>query len=139
MSLPLFLQRCPLFAGLSEALTEALAAASETQFYTAGQTIVFRGTTLDGLYLVNEGAVSIMVKNAEVAKLGEHDCFGEMSLLSHGTAIATVKAGPEGARLIWIPEQAFLAAVAGDPALKSRAEAIAASRSQSPLGDVHAR
>lgn len=132
--LEFLMSRAPLFEGLAEGVALRLAAAAEPRPVAAGQTVVFRGTTLDGIYAIVSGAVGVWVKTkkgvVEAARLGEGEVFGETSLLEQGTAGATIKACEGGAQLLWIPQEAFYEALSSSPELRARAEIMMAERKE---------
>ena len=126
--------RCALFEGLSEETIRHAAAAAEEKNVAAGETIVMRGTTLDGVYVIVSGSVAVTIKTpkgvVEAARLGQGEAFGETSVLENSMAAATIKAGPEGGELLWIPEQAFRDCVAADEELGRRVKTIMSARKQ---------
>jgi cAMP-dependent protein kinase regulator len=63
--------------------------------YRDGETIVQQGDEGDQFYMIAEGAVSVYVNHAEVARLNTGSYFGEMSLMNDERRNATVTAlGP---------------------------------------------
>jgi CRP/FNR family cyclic AMP-dependent transcriptional regulator len=58
----------------------------------AGTQIVKEGETGDCMYIIFDGTVSISKQNQLLAKLGEKDFFGELSLLDTETRSATATA-----------------------------------------------
>lgn len=131
MTVTEFLQtRVPFLSGLTAEQAQALAARVEQRSYAKGQTVVFRGTTVDGLSVVASGKVGIWLKAragaqpAQVAELSAGEVFGETSILESGTAGATVKAAEDETLVFLIPQDAFLGLLAADPGLRARAEAV---------------
>src|SRR5207237_6932937 len=58
-----------------------------------GEKLIEQGKKSDGLYVVLHGAVDVVANGAvPLAMLKEGDIFGEMSLLTHAPASATVAA-----------------------------------------------
>lgn len=104
--------RVALFAGVAEEQLAPLASAATLDSLGANQTILFKGATVDGLYVVCTGSVLVQNKvpgkgMTVLAELREGDVFGEKSIIEHGTAGATVKTGPDGAVVLVIPQDAF--------------------------------
>lgn len=135
MTVTEFLQsRVPFLAGISAEQAHRLAAGIEQRSYAKGQTVVFRGATVDGLSVVASGKVGVWVKpkpNAQpalAAELGTGEVFGETSILESGMAGATVKALEDETLVFLVPQSSFLELLAADPALRSRAEALLAER-----------
>lgn len=127
--------RVPFLQGVTEEQALALASRVEQRSYAAGQTVVFRGTSVDGLSVVASGRVAIWVKTkngqpAMAAELGTGEVFGEGSLLDHAMAGATVRAVEDETLVFVIAEEAFFQALAANPELRARAESLLAERRQ---------
>jgi CRP-like cAMP-binding protein len=129
-----FLQsHVPLFAGLSAESLDALAAASELKSFKAGQTILFKGSTVDALHVVATGKALVVGKSgvgaaAVLAALAPGDAFGEASIVDSTVSGATVKAGEEGVMILAIPQDAFRRILSEDEAFGARVRALIASR-----------
>src|ERR671919_3031660 len=86
----------PIFSGLSrEDVAKVMGKMEETSF-GAGATIFSQGDQGDAFYLIQSGAVQVVVEsgagNSEiVAILGSQDWFGEMALLSGEPRSATIQ------------------------------------------------
>jgi CRP-like cAMP-binding protein len=127
----------PLFAGLSEEALSPLAAGSTLKKFGPGQTVLYAGMTVDALHVMALGSASVIAKipgkgTAEVAKLGTGDVFGEVSMMDRSIAAATIKAGPEGAIVLLVPEEPFRALVAGDASFAARLSTMVESRRRPP-------
>ena len=126
--------RVPFLAGITEEQAHKLAACVEQHAYAKGQTVVFRGTTVDGLFVVASGKVGVWIKRKPsaqpelAAELGTGEVFGETSILESGTAGATVKALEDETLVFLVPQAAFLELLAAEPSLRARAEALLAER-----------
>lgn len=125
--------RVPLFAGIPEEQLAPLAAASTLLSCNAGATILFKGATVDGLHVVCGGSVTVHAKLpgkglAQLAELGPGEVFGETSIVEHGTAGATVKAGASGAAVLMIPQEAFRRLLQLDEAFAVRVNTLIRSR-----------
>jgi CRP-like cAMP-binding protein len=135
-----FLEKhCALFSGVSDAHLTALAVNSELKTVKAGQTVVFQGTTVEGLHVVIAGKVAVTAKVTgkgviQVAELGPGEVFGEKSILEFGTSGAAVKGAQDGTMLLVIPQEAFKKLVAEDAAFVARLKALIASRSGGSSG-----
>jgi CRP-like cAMP-binding protein len=71
-----------LLSPLSREAHETIAAAARVHTYSRGETIISHGTAGDSMFIVHEGAVSVRVDDAEVARLQPGEFFGEMALLT---------------------------------------------------------
>ena len=126
-------ERVALFAGISEELLAALAEASALNPYNKGQTILFKGGTVDGLHVVAKGKVALSSKPPnkpliEIAELGPGEVFGETSIIEMGTSRATVKAIEDGTLVLMIPQEAFRVLLKSSPEFVTRLLALSASR-----------
>lgn len=128
----------PLFAGVSEENLASLARASEVLSFNAGQTILFKGVTVDGLHVVVTGQADVMMKASNktlvrVAELGSGEVFGEMSIVEMGTAGATIKASSSGAVVLMIPQEAFRRVLQQDEGFAVRVNVLIVSRRSAPI------
>jgi CRP-like cAMP-binding protein len=126
--------KVPFLSGLDEEQARALATAAEQVSCRRGQTVLFKGVTVDGLHVVATGQVSVWVKTDKskpaiaVAQLGPGEVFGETSILEMSTAGATVKADADDTLLFVIPQDAFRAILDQNAPLRDRAQALIAAR-----------
>jgi len=93
------LAQVPFLDGLVLEEAQELAAKAQQLSFAAGQTVLFRGTTVEGLYVVAAGKVSVWVRPdkggktpVQVAELGPGDVFGETAVFSNKPRTASVKA-----------------------------------------------
>ncbi|MBI3289299.1 MAG: cyclic nucleotide-binding domain-containing protein [Elusimicrobia bacterium] len=126
-------ERVPLFAGVSEEHLTALATVSILSSYNKGQTILFKGATVDGLHVVAVGKAGVFVKVPakgviQVAELGSGEVFGETSIIEMGIAGATIKAVDDGTYILMIPQEAFRALMTDSPDFVQRVQSLIASR-----------
>lgn len=92
---------------LPEPARRALAEHCAAIDVAAGETIYRHGETLDGVYVIVEGAVSIADESgAEVSHLQSGNSFGERGLLREGRAVTTATADQPSALLL-IPAARF--------------------------------
>lgn len=129
--------RVALLAGIDEEQLSPLASAATLLSFGAGQTILFRGSTVDGLHVVCGGTVTVHAKQpgkslSQLAELGEGEVFGEMSIVEQGTAGAAVKAGADGAMVLMIPQEAFRRLLQLDEAFAVRVNTLITARKVSP-------
>jgi len=93
------LNNVPIFAPLSDEETEQLANASTTRVYAPNEPIVRKGQEGNSMFVILRGAVKVQIPEADyqktVNRLGPHDYFGEMSLLTGDPRSATVIAEVE--------------------------------------------
>lgn len=129
-----FKNRVSLFDGLSEEQVLFLAQGVNQQSFKKGQTVLFKGSTVDGLHIVATGRVSVHVKpekSAEVVKiaeLGPGEVFGEISIVEAGTAGATVKCAEDDTIIFRVPEGPFRDLLGSHPQFQSRTQALIAER-----------
>ncbi len=126
-------ERVALFAGVSEEHLTALATEATLSSYKSGQTIMFKGATVDGLHVMAVGKAGVFIKPAsqpivQVAELASGDVFGELSIIENGTAGATIKATEDGTYVLNIPQDAFRVLLNESPEFVDRVKALIASR-----------
>ncbi|MEX2204058.1 MAG: HEAT repeat domain-containing protein [Actinomycetota bacterium] len=91
----LVLRRIPLFAGLSPADLQNVAAIAEERTYADADVIAGEGELGDELHLVISGTVAVLrgdASDAPVARRGAGDVVGEMSLFTRAPRIASLVA-----------------------------------------------
>lgn len=92
---------------LPGALRDEIAAKLRRVTLEGGETLFTEGRPLEGLYVVEAGALDIMSREADVvSRRGPGDVMGERGLLRDGRAMLTARA-TETCRLILIPAAAF--------------------------------
>lgn len=127
----------PFLKGLTDEEAAALARSAEQKPVEKGQTVIFQGTTVDGLHIVAAGKVCVLVRAekgkppTQVAELGPGEVFGETSLVEFTVAGATIKGAEEGTLVFVLPEPAFRRVLESDPALRERTLALIESRKAS--------
>lgn len=94
------LQRVAILQPLSETDMERLASEVGLQSYATGEDLVRQGELGESFYIILKGTASVLIRNEqgseiEVAVLGRHDHFGEMSLLTGEPRNATVRAAED--------------------------------------------
>jgi anion transporter len=90
------IRNIPIFSGLSREDVAKIMGKMEEIAFRAGMTIFSQGDTGDAFYLIQTGAVQVVVesgsaKSEVVAVLGARDWFGEMALLSGEPRSATIE------------------------------------------------
>lgn len=90
------LDATPLFVSVPTDVKEEMSRAAEVQLWQRGERIFEQGADADACFIVSKGSLGVYVaeEGAEihVATLQPGDLFGEMSLLTGGTRLATVSA-----------------------------------------------
>jgi anion transporter len=85
----------PLFSGLSREDIAKILGRLEERFFSAGTTIISQGDQGDSFYLIQSGAVQVVLEGGggrreSIAVLGPQEGFGEMALLSGEPRSATI-------------------------------------------------
>jgi small-conductance mechanosensitive channel len=86
------LSRIDILSAVTPEGLDAIAAATRVHTFGKGETILRHGTAGDSMFVVHSGMVSVRVDEAEIARLGEGDVFGEMALLTGENRAADVVA-----------------------------------------------
>jgi MFS family permease len=116
----------PMFAPLSIAAKERLAANLVPLTVEADQFVIRAGEVGDRFYIVGDGALDISADGAHTTA-HEADYFGEIALLRDVPRTATVKALADS-KLYALQREDFLAAVTGHQAAHAAAHAVAKER-----------
>ena len=129
--------RVPLFAGMTEDALVPLASNAVLKQFTAGQTVLYAGMSVEFLHVIAVGKVGVHAKVPNkgvvlVAELSSGEVFGEASMLERSMAGATVKAGAEGAVVLLVPEEPFRRLYDTDGAFRARLDAVIAARRAPP-------
>ncbi len=106
-SLPQFLAKVDLFAGLSKETLSDLIARGTTLTINPGAHATDQGSADAGLQVVLEGTADVTVNGESRPALGPGDYFGEISLIDGLPRSATVVAGPEGLTTFALSSLAF--------------------------------
>jgi MFS family permease len=124
-----FVESIPMFAPLSIAAKEHVAARLNEVPVDAGQVVIRTGDHGDRFYVVADGELEITNGRRATARRG--DFFGEIALLRDVPRTATVTATAPS-RLYALDRDDFLAAVTGHSAVRSESEAVVRERLAAP-------
>jgi MFS family permease len=120
------IERVPMFAPLSVAAKERVAANLVPLSVRAGELVIRAGETGDSFYIVGAGELDISAEGLHTTA-HEADYFGEIALLRDVPRTATVKAIVD-TELYALQRDDFLAAVTGHAAARAAGEAVAEER-----------
>ena len=113
-----FLRQCPLFASSPPGTLTEVADKMTLERFDAGATVIRQGDPGDKFYLIREGTVEVIVRDAHgerrVATLGVGDFFGEAALLTGEPRNATVRS-LEGMELYALGKTDFQAVIESSP------------------------
>jgi MFS family permease len=127
-----FIERVPIFAPLSLAAKEHLAAHLVPVSTAAGELVIRAGDVGDRFYIVADGELDIDVEGRH-SSASSGDYFGEIALLRDVPRTATVTA-TVASRLYALERDDFLAAVTGHSAAHAAGEAIVDERLAGGVG-----
>ena len=116
----------PMFAPLSLAVKERVAASLQPVSVAAGEVVIRAGDEGDRFYIVGEGELDVAAAAAH-ATVRKADYFGEIALLRDVPRTATVTAVSDS-RLYALLRDDFLAAVTGHATARATGEAVAEAR-----------
>lgn len=123
-----------LFVGVAEEELQTISKTIDQQSFHKGQTVLFKGSTVDGLHIVATGKVGVFSKAnksanpVQVAELGPGEVFGETSIVEMGMADATVKSSEDGTLVFILPQSSFRELVARNPEVHARTQALIEAR-----------
>lgn len=120
------IERVPMFAPLSVAAKERLAASLVPQPVQAGELVIRAGETGDRFYIVADGELEISAEGLH-ATARRGDYFGEIALLRDVPRTATIKALVDS-KLYALQREDFLATVTGHETAHAAGDAIADER-----------
>jgi CRP-like cAMP-binding protein len=93
------------------------------------QPIIREGDPGAGLYVVMRGSAQVTRREAgSIAELGPSEVFGEIALLTHEPATASVSAGAQGASLLFLSRDYFERLLGAVPELRSYFERLSEDR-----------
>jgi len=116
-----------IFAPLSPATVEHLAAKLEERTYAAGTTIFRQGDHGDHFYVIEDGRVRVEIDGQQVNDLWPGEAFGEIALLRDVPRTATVTA-EENTKVLSLERDEFIAAVTGHATSRDAADSVIAQR-----------
>lgn len=122
----------PMFAPFDESERQSLMDMFEPYLIEKDTVIIQEGEQTSGLYVVVIGQVSVTMRDddgdaIEVEVLKGNDIFGEVSLLSHAGAIATVTATDQ-TRVLMLPRERFNELIMTHPQVLELVSAISDER-----------
>jgi MFS family permease len=121
------LQGVPMFAPLSVAAKEQVAARLVPVSAAAGTTIIREGDVGDRFYVIVSGLTGVTTGGRSLSDRGPGDYFGEIALLRNVPRTATITAR-EDTELRAVERADFIAAVTGHSVSRSQAERIVDER-----------
>ena len=86
------LRKAPLFSRLSKKGLEAVVKSATEKTFSAGEKVLQEGESGVGFYQILEGSAQVMRGDAELARLGPGDFFGELAVLDGEPRTADVVA-----------------------------------------------
>ena len=111
------LRAVPLFAGVSPAGLERLAATGAEVSCEPGQVLVVPGDAGSGMYVVLDGTVRVEMRGGLHVELGKGNFFGEAALLAPSAVRGARVRAATAARCLSIPRDDFLVLVESEPSL----------------------
>ena len=115
------LRLCPWFAGLPSVELEAIGAISEMKFLSKGERLFFQGSTPDGFYILQRGAIKIYLPSAHGHEQIIHvarptEAFAEEALVTESGHVAAACA-TEASQVLLVGRAGFLALLRQQPEL----------------------
>ena len=110
------LAQVPLFSGITTESMMRLADVAGEQEFAAGSFIVRQGQVGSGLYVILAGSVRVLRGSDELARLGQNEFFGELSVIDQQPRLASVQAETD-VRCLGLASWDLLALLERDPQL----------------------
>jgi len=105
----------------------SLAAAASRVTLKSGQILFREGDPTGGVFIIEDGHITLTRKGTPIADLGPGQIFGEMASLDGGPRVVTVTAS-EPTTLVAIPPEPYNAAVYGNLAVLKEVLRVVLSR-----------
>jgi predicted MFS family arabinose efflux permease len=121
------LRQVPFMAPLPEATLERLSRQLAPVSAAAGETVFSAGDQGDRFYLIERGEVDVVAEDGVVARLGAGGYFGEIALVRDVPRTASIRV-PDGAELLALDRDEFIAAVTGHAPSAAAADAVVSAR-----------
>jgi len=86
------IQRVPLFSELGRKDVEQIAGSMKERNFAEGDSLTVEGRGGVGFFVIEEGEARVTVHDADRARLGPGDYFGEIALITEGARTATITA-----------------------------------------------
>lgn len=111
------LRRVPLFAAMTDAAYERVAALAESHTVAPGEAVTREGDEGDAFFVIVSGTADVLRGDRQLASLGAGDFFGEIALIDGRPRTATVVARDDLV-LLRLSRDAFLRLVDEQPATR---------------------
>ena len=129
----------PLFAAIDRSTLKLLAFTSERVGYDKGQVVFKQGDAGNKAYVILEGAADVVLESGGretvVARLGRHQVFGEMALLSSMPRTTTIRAA-EALSMLALSQDVFVRLVEENADIAVGMTRILAERLAGTLRDL---
>ncbi|MDQ2963155.1 MAG: cyclic nucleotide-binding domain-containing protein [Pseudomonadota bacterium] len=99
---------------LSDHDVDWLTKVGERVRFDAGDLVIQEGARLDRVFVVLDGQFAVAIRSKEIARLGAGDILGEISMVDHRPASASVRAMSRSLTLA-VPRAAMQARLESDP------------------------
>ncbi|PCI32584.1 MAG: hypothetical protein COB53_12475, partial [Elusimicrobia bacterium] len=141
MTITEFLEtKVPFLEGIPNEQAAFLAKKAEQQPFKKDSTIIFMGTSVEGLHIIAQGKVAVSVRPKKgkplekVAELGPGEVFGETSIIEFKMAGAQIKSAADNTLVFVIPQNAFREMLDQNPDFKKRTLSLIEERQKGRHG-----
>jgi CRP-like cAMP-binding protein len=122
------LRRSTVFSGLDEHFLNRLAAVMSEATFSAGRVLIEARAPGSGMFVIDEGTVTVYPREADPVELGPGEVVGELALLTEdGTRTARVQAATD-VRCLTLDRATLQQALEDEPKLATALLQSAASR-----------
>ena len=127
------LKSAEIFANTSDFSLLSLASITDEVHVAAGETFIRKGDMENCMYLIVHGNVRVHDEGREIARLGEGEIIGEMSLLDPAPRSASITA-IEDSDLFRIEKDAFDVVMADNPEITQGVVRVLCRRLRTKIG-----
>ncbi|MCK5601695.1 cyclic nucleotide-binding domain-containing protein [Candidatus Pacearchaeota archaeon] len=102
-----YFHEIPFFSNLSDETLEKIIVLFDQVNLKKGDTIINVGDPADGMYVITDGEVEVIIDGAQIANLGTKDFFGELALITKEPRTASVQVTSDTFQAFYLTRDIF--------------------------------